>query len=345
VTRTRRRLLAAGAAGLAGLFAGCTNLPGGGERTTAELRELHTIETEGSISDVTYSDGLDRGVWEDNGIDLDYEVAAFGKYNRQVVTGQSRIGAPSAVAQLKFLDKGEPLALVGQQLNMFNRMFARADDDSIESPADLSGKKVGLPASKTSTTSTVHRVLIGDEYDVDLLEDTAEVRAAPPPALWEFLRNGELDAISEFSGDTIKGMASEEVKTVFDPYRLWRERTGTELPTTAFTVRREWLENNAGTVMQFIEGWQDAVSAFEENVGEALSEYGEGAGISTDAEIQVVEEMVADGVIHGAGFYDDQRVTAARELVELLADAGVLDSRHEDENLFVTRSELESMAE
>jgi hypothetical protein len=87
------------------------------------------------------------------------------------------------------------------------------------------------------------------------------------------------------------------------------------------------------------------VSAFEENVGEALSEYGEGAGISTDAEIQVVEEMVADGVIHGAGFYDDQRVTAARELVELLADAGVLDSRHEDENLFVTRSELESMAE
>lgn len=341
----RRQLLALCGAGLAGGTAGCVGGELGAGTPTPGLTELSTIETEGSISDVTYYYGLDNGVWEDRGIDLEFEVAAFGKYNRQVVTGSSEIGAPSTVAQLKFLDRGEELTLVGGQLNMFNRIFARADDDSIGDPGDLVGKRVGLPASKTSTTSTTHRVLVRDEYGVDLLSDPAETRTAPPPALWEFLQDGELDAISEFSGHTIKGMASEEVKTVFDPYRLWHERTGTDLPTTTYTVRRDWLEGNADAVVRFLRGWRDALALFEEETGEALEEYGDAAGITTDAEIEVVTELVDEGVVYGPVFFDDATVEANWEFVELLVEAGVLESRPDRERLYATGSDLESMAE
>jgi len=348
MTVGRRRLLALCGGGLVTGLAGCTGgrfAGDGGSTPTPELTDLSTIETEGSISDVTYYYGLDNGVWEAHGIDLEFEVAAFGKYNRQVVTGSSDVGAPSTVAQLKFVDRGEDLTLVGNQLNMFNRVFARADDDSIEDASDLAGRRVGLPASKTSTTSTIHRALVADEYSVDLLEDTAETRTAPPPALWEFLQDGELDAISEFSGYTIKGMASDSVRTVFDPYELWRERTGTDLPTTTYTVKRDWLEENAGTVIRFLRGWQDAMALFEENTADALEEYGDVAGITTDAEAEVVTDLVDEGVVYGPAFFDDAGIEANREFVELLADADVLDSRPDRERLFATRSALESMAE
>jgi ABC-type nitrate/sulfonate/bicarbonate transport system substrate-binding protein len=340
----RRRLLALCGGGLAGGLAGCTGERLGGGTPTSGPTELHTIETEGSISDVTYYYGLDHGVWEAHGIDLSFEVGAFGKYNRQVVTGSSEIGAPSTVAQLKFVDRGEDLALVGGQLNMFNRIFARADDDSIGDPGDLVGKRVGLPASKTSTTSTTHRVLVEDEYGVDLLSDPAETRTAPPPALWEFLRKGELDAVSEFSGYTIKGMADESVKTVFDPYALWRERTGTELPTTTYTVKRDWLADNADTVVRFLRGWRDALALFEAETETALSEYGDVAGITTDAEAEVVKDLVDEGVVYGPAFLDDTSVEANWEFVDLLVEAGVLESRPDRDRLYATGSELESMS-
>lgn len=330
-------------AGLAGCLGDVTGRRDG--TSTPGFTGLHTIETEGSISDVTYFYGLDNGVWEAHGIDLSVEVAAFGKYNRQVVTGSSDIGGPSTVAQLKFVDRGEDLVLVGGQLNTFNRMFARADDDSIEDPSDLPGKRVGLPASMTSTTSTTHRVLIEDEYGVDLVEDTAETRTAPPAALWEFLRRGELDAISEFSGHTIKGIASDSVKTVFDPYELWRGRTGRDLPTTTYTVRRDWLADNADTVVRFLRGWQDAVALFREETGEALAEYGDVAGITTQAEADAIGDLVDEGVVYGPAFFDEAGVDANWAFVELLVEADILESRPDRDRLYATRSELESRME
>lgn len=339
---SRRGLLAAGGAALAAGIPGCAGTPGGGDTTTttAGATPLHTIETEGSISDIVFEYGLDRGVWEARGIDLDFEVGAFGKYNRQVVTGASQIGAPSTVAQLKFVDKGEDLTFVGQQLNMFNRMFARADDDSIADPADLAGKRVGLPASKTSTTSTTHRVLVRDEYGVDLLDDPAETRAAPPAALWEFLQDGELDAISEFSGFTIKGMASDAVKTIFDPYEYWTERTGTGLPTTTFTVARDWLSGNAATVEDFLAGWQDAVAALESNPEEALDRYGDVAGVTTDEEATVVGDLIDEDVLFGPAYFDADLVDANWEFVSLLVENDVLGSRPDRDRVFTTRDEL-----
>jgi ABC-type nitrate/sulfonate/bicarbonate transport system substrate-binding protein len=336
----RRTYLQAGGSGLAAALAGCVDSIGGGGRDG-----LHTMETEGSVITATFEYGRDQAVWEDRGVDLSFEVAAFGKYNRQVVSGNSDIGAPSTVGQLKFIDKGEELSFVGQQLNMFNRIFASADDESIEDPSDLAGKKVGLPASRTSTTSTTHRVLVEDEYGVDLIDDTAETRAAPPATLWEFLQQGDLDAISEFSGFTIKGMASDSVKTVFDPHQYWQDREGAALPTTTYTVKRDWLGDNPGAVDGFLKGWQDAVAAMQENAGEALEEYGDVAGITSEAEADIVETLITDGVLYSPVYFDDASVEANWAFVELLEGAGVIEDTPDRDSAFVSGPELESMME
>jgi ABC-type nitrate/sulfonate/bicarbonate transport system substrate-binding protein len=207
---------------------------------------------------------------------------------------------------------------------MFNRMFVRADDASIETPADLAGKTLGLPAALSSTTSTVHRALIEDEYDFDIVEDTADTRAAEPPALWEFLRDGELDAVSQFSGFTIRGIADDGAETIFDPYELWFERTGFGGPTTAFTVRTDWLSEHGSEVEEFLAGWAAALESFESNAETALEAFGDEAGITDPDEAATVVELMDEGVVFGPAYYDEELVEAHWTFFELLAEAGAV---------------------
>lgn len=332
----RRRTFLGTAGGAVGAgIAGCLG-PLDGDSADASIR---TIEVESSISAAVFKWGLQRDLWADRGIDLSFETAPFNRYNRQIVEGEADIGAPSTVAQLEFMDRGEPLTFVGPQQNMFNRMFARSEADAIEAPTDLADRTLGLPAALSSTTSIVHRVLVSDEYGFDLVEDTADTRAAEPPALWEFLQNGELDAISQFSGFTIKGIADDSVKTIFDPYELWFRRTESGIPTTTFTVRPDWLSEHTSVVDDFLSGWAAALESFEENTRAALEEFGADAGITEEADAEVVVELMDQGIAFGPARYDDALVEAHWEFFELLADADAVGLGDRDAT-FTTADEL-----
>lgn len=336
----RRSVLAGGAAGVAGTLAGCASRLGGLIGDDAG-NTVATIEVESSVSVAVFRWGIQEGVWADQDIDLDFGVEPFGQYNRQLVAELADIGAPSTVAQLEFMAEGESLRFVGHQQNMFNRMFAAADDDSIDDPSDLGGKRLGMPAALSSTTSTVHRALVLDEYDFDLFEDTAETRAADPPVLWELLLDGELDAISEFSGFTIRGIADDAVKTIFDPYELWQSRTGNPIPTTTFTVRSPWLDEHRSTVERFLAGWEAALSSFRANTTDALDEFGTEAGITDPAEADVIDTLMDDEVIFGQVYYDADLIDAHWEFFELLTDSADLTLPDRAET-FVTQDELAS---
>ncbi len=300
---------------------------------------VRTIEVESSVSAAVFRWGLDQDVWADRGVDLSFETAPYGRYNRQIIDEEADIGAPSTVAQLEFIDRGEPLSFIGPQQNMFNRMFARSDDDSIAGPTDLSDKTVGLPAALSSTTSVVHRVLIDDEYGFDIAEDTADTRAADPPALWELLLDGELDATSQFSGFTIRGIADDRVKTIFDPYELWLQRTDSGIPTTTFTVRSEWLSGNEALAADFLSGWEAALESFRQNTGEALEAFGADAGITDETDAEVVVDLMDDGVVFGPARYDEELIEAHWAFFELLAEAGEVGLGDRDA-MFTTADEL-----
>lgn len=339
---SRRKVLTAAGAGIGAGLAGCVgSMTGDGQES--DPTNIHTMETEGGITVATFLYAINNNVWEPHGINLSFEVASFSKYNQQVVNNQSEIGAPSTVAQIQFANEGEDLAFVGEQLSMYNRMFTRADEDDIEDPTDLSDKTLGLPAALSSTTSVTHRALINDEYDFDIVDDTAETIASPPPTLWELLQNGEVDAISEFSGYTIRGIASDEVKTIFDPYEYWVNRTGVGLPTTNYTVRRSWLENNVETTQNFLNGWQDAMELMENEADQALQNYGTLSGVTSDAQAETVKNLLNEGVIYGPAYLDEERIESTWEFLQILQDVGHFDQLPDKNELFITQSELEDM--
>lgn len=349
----RRSILKGTGVGLAAGLAGCSGDGGGGDGGDGgggddgggdggqETASIHTLETEGSIMVATFLYAQGNNVWDQYNIDLSFEVAPFAKYNRQVASGNAEIGGPATTATVSLINDGEgDLVFVGNQLNMFNRIFTKSGRDDIEDPTDLAGQRVGLPVSETSTTSYTHRALVQDEYDVNLLEDTAETTTAAPPALWELLMEDELDAISQFSGFTIRGMASDEVKTVFDPHELWMGRHGTGLPTTLYSARRDWFESNRGVTNRFLNGWDDAAELFGNESEDALQNYGQLAGVTDEDQAAVVTELAENGVLYGPAHMSQDHIDSAWEFLNLLTNVGAFDELPEKDALFVSESEL-----
>ncbi len=126
---SRRRALESASVTAAVALTGCI-----GESTSvSDNSETISIrEVESSVSAAVFQWGIDKGVWSSRNIELDFETVPYGRYNRQLVTNESDIGAPATVAQMEFMTDGEPLTFIGPQQNMFNRMFVQADDSSIE---------------------------------------------------------------------------------------------------------------------------------------------------------------------------------------------------------------------
>ncbi len=332
---TRRRAVLAGiGGGLGGSLAGCSG------RTDAMNTgdPVSLLEVESSISAAAIRWGLRADIWAAHDIDLAFDVVPYNRYNRQLVTGEADIGAPSAVAQLNFMADGEPLRFVGPQQNMFNRMFARADS-TITDPTALAGTAFGVPAARSSTTAVVHRALVREAYGFDLFERPATVRSADPPVLYELLADGDLDAISEFSGYTIRGIADDAVRTIFDPYRVWSDRTGMSPPTTVYTVRDDYLAAHSDRVDRFLAAWAETLASFRSNAGEALSAFGAAAGLTSAAETTAVESLLADGVVFGPVGYDDALVANHWRFFELLAAAGPVALGDRSET-FRTRDQL-----
>lgn len=350
---SKRRLLKLTGAGVgSGTIAGCLSdgsSDGGEQMTTGtggsqSSTEMHIVEPEGAINIPKYFFGKDQDAWEERGIDLSLEVAAFGKFSRQLVDGISNVGGHSVMYAIQYMEKGEePMTTIGQQLNFYNQIITMKDS-GIEGVQDLADVHLGVPFKGSQTTKTV-RAMILDEYDFDILKDPKEVSSSPPPALWNLLKQGELDATLQFSGFTLAAAANENMATVFDPYVYWKDRTGQPPSVADFVVKQSWLEDNAQLALDYLNGWWDATDMFRQNTAQAVQQYGRLGGVSSEAEQKVVTEWANDYIIAPKERgYSQELADSTYELMNLLGEYdllnGVPDSSKE---LFTTSDELKNM--
>lgn len=308
-----------------------------------ELDELHTIEPEGAITVPWYLYAQEHGIFEDHGIDLSFEVAPFGKYVRQVVDGLSPAGGISIYYGIEFMHEGhDDLVSIGHQLHFINQILTRADSD-IDSIDDLSDATFGHPGEGSFGTQQA-RAFVLDEYGFDYLEDPASVQSSPPPALYSLLLEGDIDACFQFSGLTVRGNADDEVEPLWGAYDSWMEETGAPPVTADIVVEREWLENNPDLARRYLDAVDASYELFRDEVSQAITQYGALGGIQEEAEAEVIQEWVEDGLIYEPRPYDEEMVDATYQQLELVEQyheiPGGLPPRDE---LFVTESELEEM--
>ena len=350
---SRRSVLAGGATIAAASLAGCSSSGGCGSSngsstsssgTSQKTTKIHSLMLEGSMFDPVFFYGREQNVWENRGIDLSLEVTGFGKFTRTFSQNLAKGASPLSSLPLAGNLAGDtPVKCFGQTMNFINQCFVAKDSD-IQKPSDLKGKVLGVPGRGSSTTR-LYIAMWADLYGFDLVNDPAKIVDASTSTLYNFLDQGkEVDAALLFTSSTIKAMANDNLRSIFDPVAEWEKSHGLPPQVTMFGAYNDFLDSDPGVVLDYWKGWTDAVDLFHKEFDTVVNNYGAVGGIdlSSDAEIAAVKQMASNDKLFRTTWNSDW-VDTTVELFQLVAKHGGLDSAP-GKDQFITTKQLENKA-
>lgn len=317
---TRRKFLAGtGAAATVGL-AGCSALL---DNSGGTVGSVETV-LPNSIYLPWARGGMEQGLFEEAGVELDAEFKGFGAYAQSVGNDVS-VGNVPLVPYISNIVQGDDYVIFGRGQGSFlgiNGIYVRADSD-YESISDLEGGRIGVWSWGSSTVQSF-QALIANQTGLNLREDF-ETTTAAPPALQGLLDDGEVDAIIEISGLSIALQADDNYRRLAQLNELWIEESGHPLAITMWFAERDWYENNTDAAQALLDGSVATTEYWRENTKALLEEWGEAGGVGTsEAELDVVDGWTQDGTVFAAD-PGDGFVDAAWDYLDLLAEYDFLD--------------------
>jgi len=332
----RRFLQSIGAAVTAGI-AGCAGdggdgggSDGGGGASTDSadgsngMTSVRTLLPEGTIQYPWGEASLNNGFYEEQGIDMQIEYVPFNSQVQSLTNGEIDVGLMSTLPYIGSYNRGEDLVTFGWNgsLQSVNAIYARADSE-YESISDMEGSTLGVWSWGSSTVQSFQAV-VADETGLRLREDFQTTTAAPP-ALNGLLDDGEVDGIINVSGLTIAMEAQpDSYRNIRQLNAMWQERTGQTLPLTSWWCYSDWYQENQDVAAALMEGAKNSVQYWQENTVEILEEYGEPAGVDTQAKIDVVDEWTSNGEVFRDETTDDY-LDSTWEFVELMGSYDFID--------------------
>lgn len=343
VNHKRRRMLRTTAAvGAAGALGGCSSLIGAGNGAENGAETIQIYGSEGALYIPVYEYGINQGIWEEHGVQIEQNVVGFGQFTRAFTADQTPITSFPTLSAVQNINDGEDLVLIGPHMNIIAPTFVREDSD-IESVADIEGRTLGIP-SWSSTNTLTNQAMWANVLNFDMENDPGEVISSDPPALWNLLvEDEEIDAMVTFTGFGIRGLANPDlVRPIFDPVEVWREETGYAPPVTSMVCEREWVESNPEPARALVAGWNDAVDLFRDNVEEAINEYGDLAGLEDQDEIDVViEEVEQERVFQQE--WSEEYIDSKWQLIEYVHEQGGLEAVPDVTEHAYTQNDLEEL--
>lgn len=172
---------------------------GGGDEASGDGEELREV-TVGVLSiapSVGVAYGIENGIFEEHGFDVDYEVSTAGAAMLPAVSaGQMDFGVGNPLSVVTAVDQGLDMKIVAGYSNSLEEgedvagVVTRADSD-IETWADLEGKTTAVNALNTLGDLTVMNLAEQDGADPQALE-FSEIAFPDMPAQ---LERGNTDAV------------------------------------------------------------------------------------------------------------------------------------------------------
>jgi len=196
-------------------------------------------------------------------------------------------------------------------------------ESDIETVEDLRGARLGLP-TWASGTATYIQAMIYDQFGFDIREETDNVEA-DPPALWELMtEQNEFDAMIQFTGFTVKGLANPDtVRSIFNAWEFWEDETGYPALITPWTTKRSWLENNWDVAHRNLLAWGDAQTSFQENTEQIVSQYGRLAGLTDERDQDAIIDLANEGALtHPVEEFDEDLIDSQWQLLEAMEEVG-----------------------
>lgn len=130
-------------------------------------------------------------------------------------------------------------------------------DSSLNSIADLKGKKIGVAGGPTDKSWVLFQALARNDFDFDLATQAEPVYAAPP-LLSEKLSTGEIDAVITFwhFAAKLRANGGREIATVADAAKSLG--LDTETPLLGYVYSEKWSKDNGGASSKLAAASADA---------------------------------------------------------------------------------------
>ena len=205
------------------------------------------------------------------------EIEQSLNFNEHMMAGGGDIGEMSTAAFAIAYEKGIPLKTVcicfthhGLQSGDGVAMVFTRKDSAINTPADLAGKKVGVPGLKTTTT-TIFLEMLKREYGIG--EDDLVLVDKALPTLPTLVDSGDIDATLMYGDISVQTYYSDKYKLVWNVDKAFKERYGDYTPASLIVVNTEFFEEHRDRAEAVLDDLKQSKSYGEEHLDEIASWY------------------------------------------------------------------------
>jgi len=208
--------------------------------------------------------GLEEGIFEDHGIELNIEPGQGSTKTAQAVgAGEVAFGWADTPAVLGNIDNGVPIQSVGVFLQTTPSAVQVFADSGIEEPADLAGKTIAVSTGDAPTTTfPMYLDAVG------LSEDDVTQQNMDPAGKISAMLTGQVDGLIGFAHDQGPTIAAESGRDV--KYFRYAD-AGLNFYGTGLVVSNKTIEDNPELVDEMVAATSESFAAAMENPEEAVA--------------------------------------------------------------------------
>jgi ABC-type nitrate/sulfonate/bicarbonate transport system substrate-binding protein len=268
---------------------------------------------------------------------VDVNITLATDYETQILAGKFPMGAMATAtfgvayetSEIKF--KGISTYIVhqgAQKQEGVNILYTRAES-GIKSPAELVGKKVGVP-DLTSSATSVFLGMLKQEYGIS--EDQLVLVNKQNPLLLELLRKGEIDAAMLGGNVSVQAFVDPGFKVLWNVDKDFRAKYGDYFFPSILIVEQSYLNDNPEVVKSVYSLLLESNEYGEQHLDELAAKYAAEYGQTADFYKLVFNEHSRTKMVHIEGKTRDTLIT----VFSLVKERGIISSVPDPAKVFYT---------
>ncbi len=241
----------------------------------SEMRKVRIAQFPIGPAYWNYLNMKDKGIYKKWGdkIGVEYAVSVpqddFAAFMGRSVDVASF--APLELARLKAAE-GKHVVIFGRYITNTIGWYVRGDSTA-KTPADLKGKKLGIPGWDTAAAQ-VAEVIFKELWGLNMKKDF-EVYIGPWPALPKLLAKGDVDLCFSLMPLTLKPWMAGKIKPIWETVGIEyaKHSQGYMSGVQFFCAWKDWLDKNEDVARNLLNAYQEGIDYTYAQTVPWLTEY------------------------------------------------------------------------